>query len=155
MPDLRTLSSEDRRRLAEEAKRRAHAGEAPADIRLALGLSRGTYSAWATRYGFRACDLCAESVGEDETPPPQDNAITVLAAVRSALAEGNRSQADKLIADWKRQTRHIRDLRALEIAAAEDLAALEDQTLDDQTLAELVSGLIGRSVQPVRDKPPA
>ena len=134
MPDLRTLSKEDRRRLIDEAKRRARAGEASADIREALGLSRGTYSAWAKRYGFRACDLRAGAAREDAPPPPPDNAITVMAAVRSALAEGNRSQADKLIANWKRQTRQTRDLKALELAAAEDLAALSDQTLADQTL---------------------
>lgn len=39
MPDLRTLSIEQRRQLSAEAERRARAGEAPSAIRAALGIS--------------------------------------------------------------------------------------------------------------------
>lgn len=57
MPDLRTLSLEARQSLAAEVERRARAGEAPKDIRAALGLTVRSYSAWAKLFGFRQCDL--------------------------------------------------------------------------------------------------
>ena len=57
MPDLRTLSIEQRRQLSAEAERRARAGEAPSAIRAALGVSTRAYSSWAKLFGFRQCDL--------------------------------------------------------------------------------------------------
>ncbi|MDJ0920903.1 MAG: hypothetical protein QNI84_07230 [Henriciella sp.] len=50
----------DRRGLAAEAERRARAGEAPAAICAALGLSLTTYRRWAALFGFRLCDLDPE-----------------------------------------------------------------------------------------------
>ena len=60
MPDLRTLTLEERHKLAIEAERRARAGEAPKDIRAALGVSQRAYSSWAKLFGFRQCDLHPE-----------------------------------------------------------------------------------------------
>lgn len=57
MPDLRTLTLEERHKLAIEAERRARAGDAPKDIRAALGVSQRAYSARAKLFGFRQCDL--------------------------------------------------------------------------------------------------
>lgn len=57
MPDLRTLSIEQRRQLSAEVERRARAGEAPSAIRAALGVSTRAYSSWAKLFGFRQCDL--------------------------------------------------------------------------------------------------
>lgn len=57
MVDLRTLSIEERRRLAAEAERRARAGATPTEIRAALGISVKAYSSWAKLLGFRQCDL--------------------------------------------------------------------------------------------------
>lgn len=57
MPDLRTLTLEERHALAIEAERRARAGDAPKDIRAALGVSQRAYSSWAKLFGFRQCDL--------------------------------------------------------------------------------------------------
>lgn len=57
MTNLRLLSMDERRALAEEAARRARAGEAPGAIRAALGVSLGTYARWAKQGGFRQADL--------------------------------------------------------------------------------------------------
>lgn len=57
MPDLRTLTLEERHKLAIEAERRARAGASPKDIRAALGVSQRAYSSWAKLFGFRQCDL--------------------------------------------------------------------------------------------------
>lgn len=57
MPDLRTLTLEERHKLAIEAERRARAGQAPKEIRAVLGVSQRAYSSWAKLFGFRQCDL--------------------------------------------------------------------------------------------------
>ena len=56
MRDLRALDIEDRRALALEAVRRAWAGESPAAICAAMGLSLSTYYRWAALFGFRLSD---------------------------------------------------------------------------------------------------
>lgn len=72
MPDLRTLTLEERHALAIEAERRARAGDAPKDIRAALGVSQRAYSSWAKLFGFRQCDLHPEKkrAGAQATLPP-------------------------------------------------------------------------------------
>ncbi|MCR9080687.1 MAG: hypothetical protein NXH78_16485 [Hyphomonadaceae bacterium] len=57
MPDLRTLSLDQKRALSVEVERRARAGEAPTAIRAALGLSKQAYARWAKLFGLRQCDL--------------------------------------------------------------------------------------------------
>lgn len=56
MRDLRALDIEARRALALEAERRAWAGESPAAICAAMGLSLSTYYRWAALFGFRLSD---------------------------------------------------------------------------------------------------
>ncbi|MEM1389549.1 MAG: helix-turn-helix domain-containing protein [Pseudomonadota bacterium] len=56
MRDLRALDIQDRRALALEAERRAWAGESPAAICAAMGLSLSTYYRWAALFGFRLSD---------------------------------------------------------------------------------------------------
>ena len=149
MLDLRKLTPEKKRELQAEAERRARAGDAPKTICAALGLTKSIYARWAREQGFRQADLRAEADPDQATcadETPLSSAVTVLQAVRAALVDEDHARADKLIADWKRRTRHQRDLKALELAAAEDLAAMQARPLDDQALAARVSELIGRTV---------
>lgn len=72
MPDLRTLTLEQRQELCLEAERRARAGEPPPEIRAALGLSEMSYARWAKLFGFRQCDLhpgVAQACAPPKHPP--------------------------------------------------------------------------------------
>lgn len=72
MPDLRTLSLDQRQALAREAETRARAGQSPNEIRAALGLSKVAYQRWAKLFGFRQCDLYPDLArgGRPATHPP-------------------------------------------------------------------------------------
>lgn len=63
---------DQRRALCAEAERRARAGEAPVDIRAALGISYKAYSSWAKLYGFRQEDLFPDQprTGARVSTPP-------------------------------------------------------------------------------------
>ncbi|MEL6729074.1 MAG: hypothetical protein AAFY12_16630 [Pseudomonadota bacterium] len=154
MPDLRTLSDQERRALATEAARRARAGEAPQDIRDALGLSRAIYTQWAKRYRFRQADLTAAQRSPEACPdPPElsvepDSAASVLATVRAALAVGDRAQADRLVASWSARRRRDKALATLEAEVALAAARKEDAAeLNDEALLAEVSALIGREIR--------
>ena len=210
MLDLRPVSLKARRALSAEAERRARAGEAPMDIRVALGISKRAYSNWAKLFGFRQCDLFPNRAAPGAPPkyPPgpggyahsgrmfrglpateddgrrvydenhpswrggaaqsrerysklrsnrkseayeeveaMGNARAVLEAVKAALESGDRDRADRLISAWKVKARRARDLAALEIQAADDLAARQNKPLSDHALAAEVSALLGRKVR--------
>ena len=111
-----------------------------------------TSRAGAKQNGVRKKDLWdagAGSEGRQAAPAtahdPEDPA-GILAAVRAALASGDQTAADRLIADWKREARRTRDVSALEAAVAAAHLAAEPTLLDDATLAIEVSNLIKRQV---------
>ena len=130
------------------------AGEAPHTIRAALELNKTTYTRWARQYGFRQSDrraaLAERAIGSDKSLGKTEagSAKAVLAAVRAAIADGDRAGADKLVATWSAQRRRDRALSTLEAEAQQ--AAVEREhaaELSDEALVAEVSRLIGRPVR--------
>ena len=111
MPDLRTLSRQQRRALVDQVRQLAQAGTPPKDIQAQLGLSTRSYARWAKQFSFRKCDL--QSGTQDKTNT-LTSANAVLAAVRAALSDNNEQEADRLLRTWKQTARRSRDLAALE-----------------------------------------
>ncbi len=153
MPDLRFLTFQDRQALAADAERRARAGEAPSDIRKALGLTKGTYTIWAKQGGFRQMDLRGSELAPREIPgrgaarSAPEAAAQVLVAVRAAIAAGDRAGADKLVAAWSAKRRRDKALATLEAEVAQAAADRADAAeLTDAALVAEVAALIGRAV---------
>jgi hypothetical protein len=162
MPDLRTLSLDQRRELCVEAERRARSGEAPGAIRAALGLSKGSYSSWAKLFGFRQCDLFPdkERVGAPPLHPPGPGGyvgsgrvfrglpprgapaarqeIAGLNTAKEVLAavDAAREAGDRRHADRLLMAWRARGRRAADYAALEAAAAAEFDA-SDLTDAEL------------------
>ena len=147
MPDIRTLTAQQRRALIAKTQELAKGGMAAKDIRQRLGLSPTTYTKWAKQYGFRACDLRARIADEVAA---LDSAEAVLTAVRAALARGEQGRADQLLRAWKQTARRARDLTALENAAALEAESREDETDPSiEALAAFLSDYTGRTIEVV------
>lgn len=147
MPDLRTLTNAQRRLLISRAQKLAEDGVAAMEIRARLGISQGTYSRWAKQFGFRACDL---RTGATEEIEDLTSADAVLMAVRAALARGEQARADQLIRTWKQTARRVRDLTALENAAAREAEdSQSDAVLSNEELAAFLSDYARRTIEVV------
>lgn len=154
MPDLRTLSLEARQSLAAEVERRARAGEAPKDIRAALGLTVRSYSTWAKLFGFRQCDLFPDKpragAPQKLAPGPGGYARQVLELARAAIEAGDQAEADRLVAGWRSKVRRDKAMADLERAAADETRAAgegSEPTLSDAELAAEVSAMLGLAVR--------
>ena len=71
----------------------------------------------------------------------------ILNALHDASQEGDRSRADRLIADWKVKARRTRDLAALEAEAAEELSTGQGEPMSNEDLVADISALLGRPVK--------
>jgi hypothetical protein len=147
MPDLRTLTDGQRRSLIAKARKLAQDGVAAMEIRAQLGISQATYSRWAKRFGFRACDL---RVSGAEEVMDLNKADAVLMAVRDALAHGEQGRADQLLRAWKQTARRTRDLTALENAAAREAEESQSEVvLSNEELSAFLTKYAGRTIEVV------
>ena len=147
MPDIRTLTPQQRQSLIAKVMKLANGGMAAKDIQVQLDLSPTTYSRWARQFGFRACDLRARIEDEVKT---LESAEAVLTAVRVALARGEQGRADQLLRAWKQSARRARDLTALETAAALEAESREAETeLSNEELAAFLTDYTGRTIEVV------